>query len=71
MPEKLSTEKQSAGERTVMLRVVISGTPMRLLKELATYGIYGDSATEVARRFIDEALQKFTDRPLLSKAVRP
>jgi len=36
-----------------------------MLGELATKGIYGRNAAEVAARFVDEALRKFAEAPAL------
>ena len=48
-----------------VIRVTLSEQSVRLLDELAKKGIYGRNKAEVAGRFIDEALQKFIETPLL------
>jgi hypothetical protein len=48
-----------------VIRITLSEQSVRLLDELAKKGIYGRNKAEVAGRFIDEALQKFVQTPLL------
>jgi len=40
-----------------------------LLDRLAAVGVYGRNGTEVAARFIDEALQRFIDMPKFKVAL--
>ena len=48
-----------------VIRVTLSEQSVRFLDELAKKGIYGRNKAEVAGRFIDEALQRFIETPLL------
>lgn len=48
-----------------VIRVTLSEQSVCLLDELAKKGIYGRNKAEVAGRFIDEALQRFIETPLL------
>ena len=50
---------------SVLLSVTVSEQTARLLKQLAARGIYGRGPSEVACRFIDQALERFTDAPKL------
>jgi hypothetical protein len=45
------------------VRVTLSVQSVGLLDGLAKRGIYGRNAAEVAGRFIDKALQEFTEPP--------
>ena len=47
------------------IRVTLSSQSVALLDELAKKGIYGRNRADVAGRFVDEALQKFVETPLL------
>jgi len=47
------------------IRVTLSSQSVALLDELAKKGIYGRNRADVAGRFVDEALQKFVEAPLL------
>jgi hypothetical protein len=47
------------------LRVTLSSQSVELLNLLATRGIYGRNAAEVAARFVDERLRDFTEKPVL------
>ncbi len=49
-----------------MVHVTISVQTERVLAEIAKKGIYGRSAAEVAARFIDQALEKFTGVPKIA-----
>jgi hypothetical protein len=48
-----------------VIRITLSEQSVHLLDELARKGVYGRNKAEVAGRFIDEALQKFVEAPLL------
>ena len=43
---------------------------LSLLRELATYGIYGRTVEEVAARLVDEGLQRFVPTPVLKEPKR-
>ena len=45
------------------IRVTLSVQSIGLLEQLAERGIYGRNGAEVAGRFIDKALQEFTEAP--------
>jgi hypothetical protein len=49
----------------------ISHQSYLLLEKLATYGIYGKDASEVATRFVDERLQQMLESPKPFGAVYP
>lgn len=49
------------------LRVTLAAESVRLLEQLAGYGSYGMSKSEVARGFIETALKKLTKKPALEK----
>lgn len=51
--------------QSVTLRVTVSAHSAKLLDELAARGIWGRNRAEVAARFVDEALQKFVEKPKL------
>lgn len=55
MPKPTNTSKSAT------IRVTISRQSEALLEKLAALGVYGRNGTEVAARFIDEALQRFID----------
>jgi hypothetical protein len=48
------------------LRITLSSESFRLLRELASRGIYGRTEAEVAARFVDQALEKFVELPKLT-----
>jgi hypothetical protein len=50
----------SQGDR---FEVTLSVQSIKLLKELATRGIYGRTPAEVGGRFIEQALQHFVEPP--------
>jgi hypothetical protein len=47
------------------IRVTLSKQSVALLDELARKGIYGRNRADVAARFVDEALQKLVETPVL------
>jgi len=47
------------------LDVELSEQSWAYLERLVGYGIYGKTMDEVARRFIDQALEKFVETPVL------
>jgi len=47
------------------IRVTLSSQSVALLDELARKGIYGRNRADVAGRFVDEALQKLVEAPVL------
>jgi len=47
------------------IRVTLSRQSVALLDELARKGIYGRNRADVAARFVDEALQKLVEIPVL------
>lgn len=51
--------------QTGHFRVELSEQTTDLIGELAQFGIYGRDSEEVARRFIDEGIQRFCARPAL------
>lgn len=57
MPKPGNTSKSTT------IRVTISRQSESLLDKLAAVGVYGRNGTEVAARFIDEALQRFIELP--------
>lgn len=63
MPRPLNS---SPGDR---FEVTLSLQSIRILKELATRGIYGRTPAEVGGRFIEQVLQQFVEQPKFP--VRP
>lgn len=49
----------------VRFEVTLAEQSVEMLKELASRGIYGRSPSEVGGRFIEQALQQFTESPKL------
>lgn len=47
------------------LRLTLSKQSVRLLEQLATKGIYGRNAADVAARMVDRALEAYVDQPKL------
>jgi hypothetical protein len=45
------------------LRLTLSEQSHQLLEQIAALGIYGRSPPEVAARFVDAAVERFTDVP--------
>ena len=52
------------------LQVPMSTQALELLEQLARLGIYGNTVDEVARRFIDQGLERFVITPLLPQRRR-
>jgi hypothetical protein len=50
----------------VSLKITISRQSASLLTDIALRGIYGRNPSDVASRFVDEALQKFVEVPKLT-----
>jgi hypothetical protein len=48
-----------------IVHVTLSHQSIRLLDELSEKGLWGRNRAEVAGRFIDEALQRFVEKPQL------
>jgi len=61
--------KPSNTSKSITIRVTISKQSGVLLDRLAAVGVYGRNGTEVAARFIDEALQRFIDMPKFKVAL--
>ena len=57
--------KKKNSTDSVQFTVTESAETHRLLANLATRGIYGRNPSEVAARFIDQAIQSFVERPKL------
>jgi hypothetical protein len=57
----MSKANNAADSDTV--RITLSVQSISLLDQLAAKGIYGRNAAEVGGRFIDKALQEFTETP--------
>jgi len=57
--------KKKNSADSVQFTVTVSAETHRLLVDLATKGIYGRNPSEVAARFIDQAIQGFVERPKL------
>lgn len=49
--------------------VVVSPQSLDMLNQLATMGIYGTTASAVASRFVDQALQQYAERPTFRAAL--
>lgn len=52
-------------EDPTVIEIHVSARSLALLEELASYGIYGITVEEVARRFIDRGLGEFCDPPFV------
>jgi hypothetical protein len=50
----------------VSVKITVSRQSADLLANIATMGIYGRNQSDVAARFVDEALQKFIEVPKLT-----
>jgi hypothetical protein len=55
--------KTANTSKSATIRVTISRQSEALLDKLAGMGVYGRNGTEVAARFVDEALQRFIEVP--------
>jgi pyruvate/oxaloacetate carboxyltransferase len=57
--------KKKNSADSIQFTVTVSAETHRLLVDLATRGIYGRNPSEVAARFIDQAIQGFVETPKL------
>ena len=56
----------NASRSTIVSVTIPSVQSAKLLERLATRGIYGKNAAEVAARFVDKALEQFVETPKLT-----
>ena len=62
--------KLQNSSNSVSIRITVSHQSAELLDQLAERGIYGRNRSEVAARFVDEALRGYVEPPKLKIKVR-
>ncbi len=59
--------ERNHGKHHGVVHVTLSVQSIAMLDELAAFGIYGSGRAEVASRFVDKALERFIERPILAQ----